>query len=137
VVVDPDPFAIDGSAVHGSDRTAEGGNAVGAAALDGEPGLGDGSGAEKSEAEAQFDASTLDAPMGFPQEAGAEGAAACDLVSQCCSELADAMSPETVLCLAGVAQTGGGEAGACESVLAIFTGAGLCPSRSSDGSLGP
>lgn len=126
LVVDPGPFPIDGSAV---DEPDVGGldRAVAASALDGAPDPGVGSGAQKSEADAQVDASTLDAPIGAPPEAGAESATACDLVAQCCSGLADAMSPETVLCLAGAAQAAGGDAGTCESVLAIFKNAGICP----------
>ncbi len=143
MVVAPDPFAMDGSAAGGSefdvdrDPAGEGGTGADGPALDGEPALGAGSGAEKSEAQAPFDASMRDPPTGFPPEAGAEGATACDIVSECCSGLADAASPATLVCLAGAAQASGGDAGTCESILAIFTNAGICPQRSSDGGPGP
>jgi hypothetical protein len=83
--------------------------------------------ATKNEAQAEVDASELDAPADISREADAEDGGACEVLSWCCRGLSSAAPPVAFACRLGAAQADGGDAGTCASILAGFTAAGLCP----------
>jgi hypothetical protein len=79
--------------------------------------------ADMPEVAAVLDGATKDAA----QDGAGGGGTACDRLMLCCKRLVAPLPSEVLVCIAGAQQADGGDAGACESLLATFQGMASCP----------